>query len=415
MMIPSIVHRVKDASSQLTMACSKGHYWEPLGRRPEQQKYLYPAIALFAVPDQTHQDRYLLPIAIQCGQDPDAYPVLTPASGKYTWLAAKSAIQVADSTIHEAISHLACTHLLVDPFVVATHRQCPESHPIYRLLHPHFEGTILINYGAWKLLTAKGQAVNSLLPPTIAQARTVAVQGLRQPGFNDQMLPKQLAARGVMDQEALPLYPYRDDGLAVWNALKDWVNAYIRLHYDSDSAVTGDDILQNWGKELAALDGGRIEQFGNDGDGAIKTVDYLVEALTMIIFTGSAQHAAVNFPQKNIMSFAPAMPMSGYVSGVEIPQIQSEEDWCNMLPPEDQAKQQLQILQILGGVNYTTLGDYRPEEKKLLGPDAAEALALFQSRLAEIEQTITDRNNDIPGKFEYNYLKPSNIPQSINI
>jgi arachidonate 15-lipoxygenase len=385
------------------------------GPTPEQQKYLYPAIALFAVPDQSHEDRYLLPIAIQCGQDPKVHPIMTPSSGDYAWLAAKSAIQVADSTIHEAISHLACTHLLVDPFVVATHRQLPESHPVYRLLLPHFEGTILINFGAWKLLTAKGQAVNSLLPPVIAQSRTVAVQGLRQLGFNDQMLPKRLEARGVMDQEALPLYPYRDDGLAIWEALHNWVNAYIRLQYDSDSAVLADNALQNWAQELVALDGGRIEEFGNDGDGVIKTVDYLVEALTMIIFTGSAQHAAVNFPQKFIMSFTPAMPMSGYIPGEEIPTIQSEEDWCNMLPPEDQAKQQLQILQILGGVNYTNLGQYRDDQKKRLGADAAEALTQFQNRLAEIELTITKRNDEIPGKFKYEFLKPSNIPQSINI
>lgn len=385
------------------------------GPTPEEQKYLYPAMALFAVPDQSHDERYLRPIAIQCGQDPNRHPILTPASGKYPWLAAKSAIQVADSTIHEAISHLGCTHLFVDPFVVSTHRQLPESHCVYRLLRPHFEGTILINYGAWKLLTAKGQAVNSLLPPTIAQARTVAVQGLRQLGFNDQMLPKRLEARGVMDTNSFPLYPYRDDGLAIWSALQDWVKAYIHLNYDSDQAVVQDEALQNWAKELVALDGGRVQKFGNDGEGSVTTRDYLIEALTLVIFTGSAQHAAVNFPQKGIMSFAPAMPMSGYCPGEDIPKIQSEADWCRMLPPEDQAKQQLQILQILGGVNYTNLGEYREAEKQQLGQEALPALEKFHDRLKEIEQSITDRNNKLPEKFEYNYLKPSNIPQSINI
>ncbi|NJN23727.1 MAG: hypothetical protein HC810_04145 [Acaryochloridaceae cyanobacterium RL_2_7] len=45
------------------------------GSIPEAQKYLYPAIALFAVPDQSSTERYLKPIAIQCGQDPATYPL----------------------------------------------------------------------------------------------------------------------------------------------------------------------------------------------------------------------------------------------------------------------------------------------------------------------------------------------------
>ncbi|NJN23728.1 MAG: hypothetical protein HC810_04150 [Acaryochloridaceae cyanobacterium RL_2_7] len=208
---------------------------------------------------------------------------------------------MADSTIHEAITHLACTHLLIEPFVVTTHRELPESHCVYCLLMPHFQGTILINYGAWKLLTAPGQGVNSLLPPTIAQSRTVAVQGLRQLGFNDQMFLKHLEDRGVMDKEALPLYPYRDDGLAVWHALHDWVEAYLKAHYSDDmeqanKAVKDDEALQNWAREIIHLDGGRLEQFGDEGDGKISTLSYLADALTMVIFTGSAQHAAVNFP-----------------------------------------------------------------------------------------------------------------------
>jgi arachidonate 15-lipoxygenase len=47
-------------------------------------------------------------------------------------------------------------------------------------------------------------------------------------------------------------------------------------------------------------------------DGRVQTRDYLVDAVTLIIFTASAQHAAVNYPQSFIMSYAPAMPLAGY-------------------------------------------------------------------------------------------------------
>ena len=382
------------------------------GPKPEQQKYLYPAMALFAVPDRSQSERFLQPIAIQCGQDPAVNPIITPASGYYPWLAAKTAVQIADANIHEAIVHLARTHLFVEPFVVATHRQLPESHPIYRLLRPHFEGTILINYGAWKILTAPGQGVNQLLAPTICQSRTLAIQGLYMRGFNEEMLPKRLQSRRVTDREALPIYPYRDDALAIWDALHEWVDSYVRAYFSSDGEIASDVPLQNWAAELVSFDGGRVKDFGSDGNGTIETIDYLVDALTLIIFTGSAQHAAVNFPQKGIMSYAPAQPMAGYLPAEEIPTIDSEEKFCQLLPPKTSANQQLLLLQILGGVNYTHLGGY---EKGQFDSSLEDDLKRFRTRLNEIDDQIDLRNKELPGKFEYTYLKSENIPQSINI
>src|SRR5262249_58664645 len=46
--------------------------------------------------------------------------------------------------------------------------------------------------------------------------------------------------------------------------------------------------------------------------GKIETLDELGSILTLAIFTASAQHAAVNFPQLPIMSFAPAFPLAAY-------------------------------------------------------------------------------------------------------
>ena len=49
---------------------------------------------------------------------------------------------------HELISHLGRTHLLIEPFAVATKRVLPKSHPVSLVLLPHFVGTILINHAA---------------------------------------------------------------------------------------------------------------------------------------------------------------------------------------------------------------------------------------------------------------------------
>ena len=45
------------------------------------------------------------------------------------------------------------------------------------------------------------------------------------------MLPQDIVARGVGADSALGDYPYRDDGLLVWNAIESWAKAYVRTYY----------------------------------------------------------------------------------------------------------------------------------------------------------------------------------------
>lgn len=380
------------------------------GAEPEIQKYAYAPLAMFAVPAGNAANRLLRPVAIQCGQSPAEYPVIMPSTGTDAWLMAKTIVQIADANFHEAVTHLARTHLLIEPFVIATHRQLSLTHPLFQLLVPHFQGTLAINNAAQQFLVAPKGGVNELLSSTIDYSRSLAVKGLQARGFNAEMLPRRLKERGVNDQTMLPVYPYRDDGLLIWEAIRDWVKAYLGLHYSSDQDVKGDATLQSWAAELVAFDGGRLHDFGDQGDGQIATLEYLTDAVTLIIFTSSAQHAAVNFPQNEMMSFAPAMPTAGYTPAQMIGNTSTEADWLNLLPPLDQAQQQLNLLYLLGSVYFTKLGQY--EDGHFTDSKVAAPLQAFQQRLQEIEATIDRRNSERP---VYNYLKPSNIPQSINI
>ncbi|MGK7912523.1 MAG: lipoxygenase family protein [Synechococcus sp.] len=378
------------------------------GPRPEKQKYLYAPLAMFAVPVGDDPNRLLKPVAIKCGQS-DEYPVITPSTGEFAWRSAKTVVQVADANFHEAVSHLARTHLLTEPFVMATHRQLPVDHPLNKLLVPHFKGTLAINNAAQERLIAPKGGVNGLLSASIDQARVLAVAGLQMRGFNDDWLRKRLEARGVDDTSKLPVYPYRDDALLIWDAIHDWVEAYITIYYATDEAVQADDRLQNWAQEVVAFDGGRLYGFGDAEDGAITSVAYLVDAVTMIIFTASAQHAAVNFPQKGIMSFVPAMPTAGYYPAEKIGPETTEEDWFKLLPPMEQAQSGINLLTLLGSVYYNRLGFYEPG---YFDVEATKHLEIFQQRLEEISGEIDLRNVDRP---DYDYLKPEKIPQSINI
>ena len=379
------------------------------GTYPREQKYVYAPLALFALPKGSDPTRLLRPVAIQCGQTPGPdYPIVTPNSGKYAWLFAKTVVQIADANIHEAVTHLARTHLLVGVFAIATARQLPLTHPLRILLRPHFDSTLAINDAAQRILIAPGGGVDRLLSPSIDNSRVLAVLGLQSYGFNNAILPKQFQQRGVDDPNLLPVYPYRDDALLVWDAIHQWVSDYLNLYYPTDETIHKDIALQTWAAEISAYDGGRIPDFGEDG--GIKTLNYLIDATTLIIFTASAQHAAVNFPQKDLMGYAAAIPLAGYLPASTLKREVTEQDYLNLLPPLDQAQRQYNLLSLLGSIYYNKLGEY--EQGYFTDEKVKPLLQAFQSHLQQVENTIKQRNLHRPA---YDYLLPSKIPQSINI
>jgi arachidonate 15-lipoxygenase len=372
------------------------------GSFPSEQKYLFAPTALFAVP-RAGDDRRLRPVAIQCSQHATGdRPVITPMDGE-RWRSAKTIVQMADSNHHEAIAHLGLTHLFVEPFVVSTDRQLAAEHPVGILLRPHFEGTLFINDAAQSLLISARGVVDMLLGGTIESSRLAVNLGRANRPFASFALPTQLAGRGVDDPSCLPDYPYRDDALLVWAAVRDWVASYLALYYAGDADVQADFELQAWAAELAAHDGGRVEGFGEAG--TIPSLAYLTDALTTVVFTASAQHAAVNFPQKDVMSYPPAMPLALYA-----PFAEGNDDYMGLLPPLRQALVQLHVTFLLGSVQHTRLGEYEPGH--FADPRVGAALEDFQRALREIERTVTARNAK---RRPYIFLLPSRIPQSINI
>ncbi len=396
--------------------------WMVEGSWQDYQKYLWAPIAMFAVPS-TGKNPRLKAVAIQVGQTPEAKnPVVTPpaegalhdAKAQDAWRKAKIAVQVADGNFHEAVSHLGQTHLVVEAFIMAT-AKLPWSplyyHPIALLLWPHFYGTLFINDAAQSKLVSAGGTVDVLLGGTIDSSRVAAVKGAQAVllDFRRSSLPDMLTARGVDDPAKLPYYPYRDIGLRVWKAIHTWTTAYVNVTYQSDAVLRQDAHLSAWVAELTSHEGGRIANLGErvNGREVIQTRTLLAEVLAIVIFTASAQHSAVNFPQSSIMSFAPAMPLAGYAP------VTTDGDWLALLPPLSQAFTQMNLGILLGSIHYTQLGQYvdRFGNPWFSDPNILAALGVFQASLRQIE---TDMKRD--GLADaYPYLLPSLIPQSINI
>jgi len=199
----------------------------------------------------------------------------------------------------------------------------------------------------------------------------------------------------------------------VWEAIHGWVRGYIGLYYASDADVLADTELAAWATCVS-------EEAKIKGFGPIDSVKALVDACTMIIFTASAQHAAVNFPQKDIMAFAPAVTGAGWQSAPAAQGGQDKAGWLAMMPPMALALEQLNVLELLGSLHYRPLGDYRSTnapyapwfaDPQVTGPEGP--LPQFQASLASIDARIAARNAN--RLRPYPYLQPSLIPTSINI
>ncbi|RXN30294.1 arachidonate 5-lipoxygenase-like protein [Labeo rohita] len=133
-----------------------------------------------------------------------------------------------------------------------------------------------------------------------AGMETLIKNAMKTLTFKSLCLPEDIKARGMED---VPKYYYRDDGMMIWEAIHSFVSAVVKIYYGSNEAVQQDVEIQGFVKDVA---------FGmNNSDKFPKSLnsrEQLVEYLTVVIFTASAQHAAVNFGQLDWYGWIPNGP-----------------------------------------------------------------------------------------------------------
>ncbi len=357
-------------------------------------------------------------VAIQCGQDPAQAPMFVrpapdDAASFWGWQMAKTVVQTADFNHHEMLAHLGRAHLVTEAFAVATHRTLAKTHPLNVLLVPHFEGEVFINFLAATIILPANMFGDDILAAPLNHLRDSVGKDRIAWDFYEQIPRTDFANRGVDDANVLGEYPYRDDALLIWDRVHDWVNEYVRVYYRSDADVVGDHELAAWTDEIHRV--GKIKGFR-----AITSIDQLIEVLTMIVYTASAYHAAVNYPQSHLMTYAPFTSGKTSAPAPTVTAGHTEADWIKMLPSVFSSLAQFYFLNVLGSVYYRPLGDYRTNEfpywPAITDPRVAGRngpLARFQDALKRAESEIENRNKSRSQPYEY--LLPSNIPTSTNI
>ena len=192
---------------------------------------------------------------------------------------------------------------------MAVMRNLPEAHPVQKLLRPHFLYTMAINSRARASLINDGGIIDMVF----AIGGNGKNELLKRVGANYNIhwtnIKRNIIERGVDDPKLLPGYYYRDDGLKIWNAIEHFVSNIIDEFYTSDDDVRNDTELKSWAHDLHT--NAFPQEYNEKGNGVPSKIENkaeLVELCTLIIFTGSAQHAAVNFGQYEMYSFVPNSP-----------------------------------------------------------------------------------------------------------
>ncbi|KAK2388618.1 linoleate 13S-lipoxygenase 2-1, chloroplastic [Trifolium repens] len=412
---------------------------------------LYGSRTLFFLTNQG----ILKPLAIELTRPPiDGKPqwkqVFTPASHStnlWLWRLAKTHVLAHDTGHHQLISHWLRAHCVVEPIIIATHRQLSSMHPIYRLLHPHLRYTLEINKVAREvLINASGILEISFFPKKYTmELSSVAYDKLWR--FDMQALPNDLINRGMAEvdskaQHGLKLiiedYPFANDGLLIWDAIKQWITDYVNHYYPNPRIVETDQELQAWWTEV------RTKGHGDKSEEPwwpkLKTPKDLINIITTIAWIASAHHSAVNFTQYTYGGYFPNRPT---IARNKMPtEDPTKEEWQKFMNNPEQTLLECfpsQIQATLFTVILNLLSEHSQDEEYIgqkmepswgENPTIKAAFEKFHRRLKEIEGIIDSRNSNKnlknrygAGIVPYETLKPfsgpgvtgKGVPYSISI
>jgi hypothetical protein len=407
-----IVSGLLDEGDTLAKAARRGSLYildhEAIGGPQVKNGYLAVPVSLF----YCNKLGQLLPIAIQLEQQPgDNVPIFTPKDPYWLWTTVKAHVQAADALYHEVASHLLRTHMVMETFVMATHRQLHQRHPVYQLLVPHFHATMAINHSARAVMLAPGGPIDKTLSVGAAGSIELLKREYANWDFSLCDLPAELESRGVHDKKKLPLYFYRDDGLLIWNALNNYIGSVLEIWYPDDASIAADTELQAWVGELADPAVGKVRGLP-EGD-ALRTRDALQQVVTRIVFTCTAEHASVNNGQYDMFGYPPNVPGAMYA---DYPRDKnnpmSEQEFVDALPNHRKCDAQMEMVYLLSQPTRWQIGSF--EQPYFHGvPEIWEKVRAFREELDAISSTIRERNRGL--EFPYPYMDPRQIGESIAI
>uniref|UniRef100_A0A7N8XAS5 Arachidonate 12-lipoxygenase n=1 Tax=Mastacembelus armatus TaxID=205130 RepID=A0A7N8XAS5_9TELE len=310
-----------------------------------------------------HPDEGLIPIAIQLEQTPGLdTPIFLPKDPPLAWVLAKMWVRHSEFQVFQLLSHLLRTHLVVEVVCVATLRQLPVVHPIYKV-HNHTSHIFRSNLSCIQFWGYK----------VIVGLHCVIVTRC--------------------------------------NSSFSFVSGMLSLYYQSDQDVQEDLELQAWIRDISQEGFTDLPNFGLANK--LSTREELSTLLAVAIFTSTAQHAATNNGQFDWCAWIPNTPCTMRQPPPTDKDAVTMEMIMATLPDVSQSCVQMAITWHLGRTqpDAIALGQYT--EEHFTEGRAKELIDKFRTELKEIEDSILRQNEGLD--LQYLILLPSRIENSITI
>jgi arachidonate 15-lipoxygenase len=357
----------------------------------------------------------LAPLAIQIdqpremphpGRPEEPNPIYYPDGG-WGWRIAKLYFEVADVSFQLSCGHIHRTHLVIEPFALATPRQLAPEHPIRILLRPHLRFMLPVNRAAYDYFRKRRKLYFDVHAGTLEEMREIARQSYHESDFRRLELEAELTGRGV---GRLPeVYPYRDDARLWLRPIRKFVEAYVLAFYESDHDVENDYELQAWASELVDPARGAVRNLVEDG--RLDDRGKLIDLLTQALFTAGPGHASQHYSSTYYYRYAPVFPGAAYRPPPWKPERLNEARFQNTLPPIRTAARQWSY-NTFTSFRMSPFGHYGRSRLARLR-EARKAIVELQEELRWVEAEIAQRNEQRP--YPYEFLLPSRVPNSIHI
>jgi arachidonate 15-lipoxygenase len=373
------------------------------GTTDGREKHVWTPVAVFVA-----HPGGLAPVVIQIdGHAGTATTLVGPWEGA-RWMLARTVVQAMDENHQAVITHLGTCHMVIQRFVLAARRQLAPWHPLLRLLAPHFENTLAVNQVVRRSVVSPGGSQDRLLAPVLEDQLALLARRMTEIDLASLDPRVELARRGVHDPECLPMYPFRDDSLPLFQATHDFVAEYVALYYPTDGDVATDGELAAFVAEIGAEDGGRLPRMM--AGVRVATAADVTDLVARVLFRATTFHAAINDANYDWASFAPNMPNAAFAPfpppGAPIP----EGAHAEMLPSVSLCWESIGATYQVAEIGRNRLGRY--PDGHFGDGRVTPIVTRFQERGRA--RAATPRAPHARRPSPYEYLLPSRVTASIN-
>jgi hypothetical protein len=263
-----------------------------------------PAMIVFASTTGTPS---LVPVLIQLTMVGRPHLFTAAKSTPNDWILAKMHAACATAHVHIIGHTLVETHFGIEPFVIAMRRNLPDCHPVAKVLMAHVQGVLYACMLARKqLLGSSGELVQ------VFALTAEGIQTLVERVYNrwcitrDNDLREDLTAKHV----DVPYFPYRDDGLLIWNVMEEYVTTMLSLWYLSDEDVAADSELHAFKDDLTTCGLKNRETDVLSTRRFTSNLKDVVALVTSLIWTVTVQASTLTSPLWNYGCVVPLLPLT---------------------------------------------------------------------------------------------------------